>query len=231
MSGFDQAALRRWSYLESLWRERLWGRWFGLAYAGATAFVFVRDDFWRPANSSKWALVNLLPSLTIAWWLLGAALLIVVWLFEASFRLHKTLDDQNRAIKVQLEQKPQRTPEQEGKYRAARAVLRATLDAVFDYVKASVWWLKDVREKAGLLEQGKYRTAVAVSTSPRPDAVVMQLRDGVEYLDPEIANYISEILRLIQVQRARISSLEDYFGNHVRQELSRAGLVRDLGSL
>ena len=77
------------NHLRLLWREGLWGRWIALAYAAASLFVFIRDDFWRPTDADKWALINLIPHLPLGWWTAGALLILLAWSFEASFLLRQ----------------------------------------------------------------------------------------------------------------------------------------------
>ena len=73
---------QRMRYSYALWDEDLWERWiFGL-YAIASFFIFLRDEFWRPLDESKWKIINFIPHLTLAWWLFGIAVILIVWIFE-----------------------------------------------------------------------------------------------------------------------------------------------------
>ncbi|HEY1806071.1 MAG TPA: hypothetical protein VGG45_16475 [Terracidiphilus sp.] len=84
MGGFRN----RFSYLGILWREGVWGRWIGGAYFLLALYVFIRDDFWLPTDTSKWWIISMIPHLSLSWWLFGAALILCFWIFEASFRLY-----------------------------------------------------------------------------------------------------------------------------------------------
>ncbi len=60
-------------YFRLLWREGVWGKWIGLAYSLAGLYVFIRDEFWRPTNTTgKWSIINMIPHLSLAWWFFGA---------------------------------------------------------------------------------------------------------------------------------------------------------------
>lgn len=87
-------ALRaRLAHIVELWRVGRLGAWLVGAYALASLFVFLRDEFWRPTDPEKWRIIALIPSLSLAWWLSVMGFLIVIWVFEASFQKQKgTLD-------------------------------------------------------------------------------------------------------------------------------------------
>lgn len=212
---------RRGRYLGLLAKDDPWLKVIGIAYGLLGFFILVRDEFWRPADPANWALVRFLP-LNIFQWLLAGLFLALLWVFEASLRTTSALNEKLKQCNAP------RTAEEERKFKAARALLPSNLDAVMEYAVASIRWLKSVREKAGLLDQGQYKTAVSVATAPRPDAVIDRLRDGVENLDDAASDYIGEILRKIQVQRSRVKWLEDYFATHMDQRSSRIGLVREV---
>jgi len=88
----SEAARHRCAYIISLWREGLWGRWLGTAYFLAGLFIFIRDDWWRPADDSRWKLVAMIPHFTWEQWTLGALAIGVIWIFEASYRVKKRLE-------------------------------------------------------------------------------------------------------------------------------------------
>jgi len=82
---------RRAAYILALRREKLWGAWLGGLYALLTLYVFVRDDFWQPKDADHWWIIKLVPHLTLSWWLFGWTLLLLVWVYEASFRVTRRL--------------------------------------------------------------------------------------------------------------------------------------------
>ena len=81
-------------YVLPLWREGLLGGWVGALYAVATLYVFVRDDWWRPTDDAKYKIAAMIPHLSLPWWLCGWLLILLFWLFEASFRVKSRLDAQ-----------------------------------------------------------------------------------------------------------------------------------------
>jgi hypothetical protein len=74
-------------------KEGLWGKWVGLVYSLAALYVFVRDEIWHPKNADQWGIINMIPHLSLAWWLVGAFAVLCVWIFEASFRITKRLNE------------------------------------------------------------------------------------------------------------------------------------------
>jgi hypothetical protein len=73
-------------HLKSLWAEGLWGRWVGLGWFVLTAFPFFRDEFWRPANESRWKLISLIPNWQLSIWAIITLALMLAWVYEASYR-------------------------------------------------------------------------------------------------------------------------------------------------
>lgn len=67
----------------------MWGRWIGGLYALASLFIFIRDDWWQPANDSKWKIVAMIPHFTWEEWALGGLIIALFWVFEASYRVHE----------------------------------------------------------------------------------------------------------------------------------------------
>ena len=73
-------------HLKSLWAEGLWGKWVGLAWFVLTAFPFLRDEFWRPADESRWKLITLVPHWPLPTWAAITLALLLIWVYEASYR-------------------------------------------------------------------------------------------------------------------------------------------------
>ena len=92
------SAQRRLQYIKNLWKEGLWGVWLGAVYFVLNFFVFIRDDFWRPADTGRWSLINMIPHLSLASWLFGWTLIFFVWVFESSYRTYKRQIDQNDVV-------------------------------------------------------------------------------------------------------------------------------------
>lgn len=74
------------NHIHTLWREGLWGRWIAAVYFCISIFEFVRDEVWQPSNESKWRIINMIPHLTLSWWLFFLVAILLAWTFEASFR-------------------------------------------------------------------------------------------------------------------------------------------------
>ena len=81
----------RFRHIRSLWGHQIWTRWFGGVWAALGAFTFFRDEFFEPTDEQKWRIINMIPHLSLAWWLCGVAVIFAVGIFEASFRLSRQL--------------------------------------------------------------------------------------------------------------------------------------------
>jgi hypothetical protein len=77
-------------------------KWLGAAYFLACLLVFIRDEFLRPESRDQWAIINLIPHFSLAWWLAGALTLLCIWLFEASFRINKHLEAEKAEIEARF---------------------------------------------------------------------------------------------------------------------------------
>ena len=89
-------------HFTALWKERLWGKWLGAAYFLVGLLVFIRDEFLRPESRDQWAIINLIPHFSLAWWLAGALTILCIWLFEASFRITKHLEAEKAEIEARF---------------------------------------------------------------------------------------------------------------------------------
>ncbi|WP_155744928.1 hypothetical protein [Burkholderia vietnamiensis] len=72
--------------MKSLWGEGLWVKWVGVVWFVLTAFSFVRDEFWRPDDESRWRLINLVPHWPLPIWATVTLALLLGWLYESSYR-------------------------------------------------------------------------------------------------------------------------------------------------
>jgi hypothetical protein len=78
-------------HIRALWRHQVWSRWIGSVWAAIGVFTFLRDDFLQPTDEQGWKVINMIPHLSLAWWLFGFAMIFAVGIFEASFRLANVL--------------------------------------------------------------------------------------------------------------------------------------------
>lgn len=77
------------SFATQLWREGLWGKWVGAAWAAYGVFLQLKESMPENQQAPWWPVVALIPSLPIAWWAVGAALVFLAWCFEASYRVQR----------------------------------------------------------------------------------------------------------------------------------------------
>lgn len=90
----------RWEHFGVLWKEGVWTKWLGVSYQLACFFIFVRDELWHPKNPDQWEIINMIPHLSLAWWLVGTLTLLCAWVFEASFRAFRRLEDELIGLKI-----------------------------------------------------------------------------------------------------------------------------------
>jgi hypothetical protein len=82
----------RWKYFTALCREGIFGKLLGSAWLILGIWVVFRDEFWMPTNENEWRIINMIPHISLSWWLVGALSIVIVWIFEASFRLTRRLE-------------------------------------------------------------------------------------------------------------------------------------------
>lgn len=68
-------------------------------------FIFIRDDIWHPKDADKWIIINLIPHFSLAWWLFGAAVIILAWVFESACAVYLLLQAEiaNRSPQAALQ--------------------------------------------------------------------------------------------------------------------------------
>jgi hypothetical protein len=89
------------SHFRALWVERLWGVWLGALWSIIANFGTFRDEIWQPKNPGKYGFVEMIPHLSLAWWLVGLFAIISVWIFESSFRSAQKLREQIKSYERQ----------------------------------------------------------------------------------------------------------------------------------
>jgi hypothetical protein len=82
------------SHFRALCREGLWGALATSIYSVVGAYSLIKLEFWQPKNPDQYGVREMIPHLTLAWWLFGLFVIIALWIFEASFRTTQKLRDQ-----------------------------------------------------------------------------------------------------------------------------------------
>jgi len=80
-----RSLLARIGHFRELVRGHPWGSVVGVALLAYTAFGAWRDDFATPQQQEALRAVNFLPHLSLAWWIVIALVVALIWMFEASF--------------------------------------------------------------------------------------------------------------------------------------------------
>lgn len=81
----------RWTYALSLWKEGLWGRTLGLVWGAYTALLALREGELLDVQPS--GLLPMILNISWAWWAFGTVSVLLIWCFEASYRVQrKALD-------------------------------------------------------------------------------------------------------------------------------------------
>lgn len=73
-------------HFKSLWSENLWGKWGTAVWGILGIFIFVRDEIWQPDLENKWKLINLVPEFSLTVWLILSLIILLFWIYEASYR-------------------------------------------------------------------------------------------------------------------------------------------------
>src|SRR5450755_3018373 len=84
--GFLSGFRERVAHLLDLHREGILGKWIGGIWLVLGAVSFVKTEWLSAAQQEKWQLIPLMPSISLAWWIAGAALILFAWAVEASFQ-------------------------------------------------------------------------------------------------------------------------------------------------
>jgi hypothetical protein len=90
-----ESIINRGLHFISICKEGILGKWFGAAWSILGIGIVARDEFWRPSNEERWRVINMIPHISLAWWLIGALAIVIIWIFEASFRV---AEKQNKRI-------------------------------------------------------------------------------------------------------------------------------------
>lgn len=131
------------SYLKSLWEEGLWGKWITAACLVWSLFAFGRDELLLFGPESNWKLISLVPQISISTWATFTLVLLLAWIFEASYRL--SLKD---------------------KARLANYEAPSPIDIVFDATnrQSRYWSLESSKNSDGTVSQ-YHRYSIAVKNT------------------------------------------------------------------
>ena len=129
-------------YIGILWKEGLVGKSVSAIYGVLNLYVFLRSEIWQPTNASRWFVGSMIPHFPLSWWLLGWAIIVIVWVFEASYRVKTKLQERITAFE-----------------------LEAPLEIIFDLSNPNrrFWSLENNRDETGKPAEGahwEYRAAI-----------------------------------------------------------------------
>jgi hypothetical protein len=79
----------RFDHLRTLWRERVLVRWVASLWALYGVLAAARDEMLSPDAAEKLRIPKLIPQITLAWWIVVALTILLMWVFEASFKVDK----------------------------------------------------------------------------------------------------------------------------------------------
>lgn len=97
-----RAIHRRFRFLAVLWREGIWGRWAAAAWGAYGVFAAFRDEI-LSNYEDRLKVLSLVPNLSGTLWCTVAVLVMTVWLFEASYRVHVKTGDRIEALEAEME--------------------------------------------------------------------------------------------------------------------------------
>ena len=79
----------RFKYLRTLWQQGIWGKLLGGIWTLIGLAVLVCDDFLSPVSQAKLKLPVIATFLSGQLWTIVLLLILIGWLFEASFRSYR----------------------------------------------------------------------------------------------------------------------------------------------
>lgn len=91
-------------HFSSLWNEGLWGKVLGLLWSIWPFFTFVRDETGLLGDAEKFKAVKMIPHISTELWAIGLLFILLVWLFEASYRSSRKFIDRIQILEE--EKKP-----------------------------------------------------------------------------------------------------------------------------
>ena len=77
---------QRIEHLIALYRERVLGKWFTLAWLLVGLISFAKTEGLSPSQQEKWQFIHVIPPISLAWWVAIAVMILFSWSVEASFR-------------------------------------------------------------------------------------------------------------------------------------------------
>lgn len=82
--------------------ERVLGGWLETVWLLIGILVFFRDDIVVPHNEGAWKVANMIPHISLAWWIAGSFVILAMWAFEASFRLQRKSDVATESLNLRI---------------------------------------------------------------------------------------------------------------------------------
>jgi hypothetical protein len=83
----------RFKHVAALVRQKALSRWLALFTFLHTVFSLWREDFASTAQQEKLRAVTFLPDWPLSWWIAIFLGVLVIWMFEASHRMHRSFHD------------------------------------------------------------------------------------------------------------------------------------------
>lgn len=84
------AITNRARHAKAIWSQSPWMRWVGAAWMLWTFFTFWRDEIADPTIVEQYRVVRIMPHLPLAWWLAIGLAILLIGLFEATYRLRRS---------------------------------------------------------------------------------------------------------------------------------------------
>jgi hypothetical protein len=81
------------THIVALWQEGLWGKLFGAVWFVLGVLIVFRDEIWMPKDDKEYKVINMILHISIELWMIIFLVIMLAWIFEASFRIIKRLNE------------------------------------------------------------------------------------------------------------------------------------------
>lgn len=90
------------AYLRALHSHGIWELWIGGAWIALSVLSFIKTETLSLKLQDEFQLVHVIPALSLQAWGTITALLLTIWIFEASFRHHRKVYSEISSMKKQI---------------------------------------------------------------------------------------------------------------------------------
>ena len=197
IAGFHE----RRGHIIAIHREGILGKWIGFVWLLLSIASLVKTEVLPFNQQEKWQFVHMIPAISLAWWVAISALLLFVWVLEASFRYAKKnqiqlAEAQDKAKKLEEELKSRPNKRHEilnevfTKTQQIQAATPKTKDELTANIEHHQKWMQDILK--GTLSDAEINVLIHGPSEP------LQIRDlTFGFAGNQLSNYLYNLEKRI----------------------------------